>query len=209
MNQYEQIIQIVAVVWGILLCVLGLKIIRVWAPVSGFILGAAAGAIPARILGLPLLEMLIAGAVAGIIVGVVAGILSRVGIFLTAFLTVLVFCALVSRPEEWIGAGICAAIGIVAAVLSIFFSKFLLIICTSLCGGIMTGTAGCMLFGFSHTVILPLSCAVLIFLGILIQLLMESGKQKKINLAKAEQIREENSTENEVEKARSIMDDIE
>lgn len=209
MSQYEQIIQIVAVVWGILLCLLGLKIIRLWAPVSGFILGAAAGITPARILGLPLMETLIAGAVAGIIIAVLAGILFRVGIFFTAFLTVAVFCALLIRPEEWIGVIICAAVGIIAAVLSIFFSTFLLIVATSLCGGIMTGTAGCMLLGFSDSVILPISCAVIIFLGILIQLLIESGKQKKINLAKAQRIREENSTAKEVEKARSVMDDIE
>ena len=44
--------------------------------------------------------------------------------------------------------------------------------------------------------------------GILVQLLLESRKRKRRNLEKAAEIRETHSTENEVEKARSLIADL-
>ena len=46
-------------------------------------------------------------------------------------------------------------------------------------------------------------------IGVWIQMLMESGKQKKSNLKTAEKIRENNSTENDVERARNWIDEVE
>ena len=51
-------------------------------------------------------------------------------------------------------------------------------------------------------------CAVFCIIGILVQLLLESRKQKKKNLKKAAEIREERSTANEVEKARAVMENL-
>ena len=46
-------------------------------------------------------------------------------------------------------------------------------------------------------------------LGIWIQFVLESGKRKKQSLKKAEEIREQHSAENEVEKARAIVEELE
>ena len=51
-------------------------------------------------------------------------------------------------------------------------------------------------------------CAVFCIIGIFVQLLLESRKQKKKNLRKAAEIREERSTANEVEKARALMENL-
>ena len=44
--------------------------------------------------------------------------------------------------------------------------------------------------------------------GIAVQLLMESGKRKKRTLENAKKIREQNSTANEVAKARAMIDEL-
>lgn len=54
-----------------------------------------------------------------------------------------------------------------------------------------------------------LLCIIFAILGIIVQLLLESRKRKRKNLQKAAEIRETHSTENEVEKARSLIDDFE
>ena len=54
----------------------------------------------------------------------------------------------------------------------------------------------------------PVLCAVFCVLGIIVQILLESGKRKRKNLKKAAEIRSERSTANEVEKARAMMDDL-
>ena len=53
-----------------------------------------------------------------------------------------------------------------------------------------------------------LFCVIFAVLGILVQLLLESRKRKRRNLEKAAEIRETHSTENEIEKARSLIDDL-
>ena len=53
-----------------------------------------------------------------------------------------------------------------------------------------------------------LFCATISVVGILVQLLLESRKRKRRNLEKAAEIRETHSTENEVEKARSLIADL-
>ena len=50
--------------------------------------------------------------------------------------------------------------------------------------------------------------AVLGAAGVLVQLLLESKKRKKLSLKKAAEIRDTQSTENEVEKARAMMENL-
>ena len=45
-------------------------------------------------------------------------------------------------------------------------------------------------------------------IGVLVQLLLESKKRKKQSLKKAAEIRNTHSTENEVEKARAMMENL-
>ena len=51
-------------------------------------------------------------------------------------------------------------------------------------------------------------CTVLGIFGFFVQLMLESRKRKKQNLKKAAEIRDNQSTENEVEKARALVDEL-
>lgn len=201
---------IVTAVIGVLLCLFGLKIVRLWAALLGLAAGFAAGFAAGTAAGLDGTVVLIIGAAAGLILAVLGAVLYRVGVFVTVFLAVSIFGMHMVDPEEWILDIICLVIGLVAAILSVKFLEIITIFATTLLGAVTAGPSIYMLLpetGLGELLSIIL-CTALGFIGILVQLLFESRKRKRRNLKKAAQIREENSTANEVERARAVMDEL-
>ena len=208
LTQTEIIALAVTAAVGLLICLLGLKIIRVWAALTGLIFGLAAGVTAGGLLGLNGTGMLITGGVLGLILAVLGAALYRVGVFLTVFVLAGSISTYLIVPQDWIGAAICLVIGLVAAILAVRFVVVLTIIVTSVYGAAIAGTAIYHLLPVTGDVILIVLCVVICIIGILVQLLLESRKQKKRSLQKAAEIRKEKSTANEVERARAMMADL-
>ena len=208
LTQTEIIALAVTAAVGLLICLLGLKIIRVWAALTGLIFGLAAGVTAGGLLGLNGTGMLITGGVLGLILAVLGAALYRVGVFLTVFVLAGSISTYLIVPQDWIGAAICLVIGLVAAILAVRFVVVLTIIVTSVYGAAIAGTAIYHLLPVTGDVILIVLCVVICIIGILVQLLLESRKQKKKSLQKAAEIRKEKSTANEVERARAMMADL-
>lgn len=208
LTQTEIIALAVTAAVGLLICLLGLKIIRVWAALTGLIFGLAVGVTAGGLLGLNGTGVLITGGVLGLILAVLGAALYRVGVFLTVFVLAGSISTYLIVPQDWIGAAVCLAIGLVAAILAVRFVVALTIIVTSVYGAAIAGTAIYHLLPVTGDVILIVLCVVICIIGILVQLLLESRKQKKKSLQKAAEIREEKSTANEVEKARAMMADL-
>lgn len=102
----------------------------------------------------------------------------------------------------------CAGAGLVIALFTLRFAELIIIVLTGVYGAFGAGTAIAMLLPFKGKIIRIAICAVLAVLGIAVQFLMESGKQKKRNLEKAKKIREQNSVVNDIEKARAMIDEM-
>lgn len=198
----------VAAVLGILFCMFGLKIVRLWAALIGFTLGFAGGTAAGALLGLNETGVLIAGTVLAVLLAILGGILYRTGVFLTVFVSAAGIGIYLINPQERLTGAICLAIAFVAAILAVRFVVVLTIIVTSVFGAVTAGTAVCFLIPLSGNIIRIVLCAVICAIGIFVQLLLESGKQKKRNLKKAEEIRKERSTENDVERARAMMENL-
>ena len=75
--------------------------------------------------------------------------------------------------------------------------------------GLVLGTAVYYLLPVEGRLIHIALCIVTGIIGLLVQLLLESKRQKKKSLKKAEEIRGERSTANEVERARAMMEELE
>ena len=208
LTQTEIIALAVTAAVGLLICLLGLKIIRVWAALTGLIFGLAAGVTAGGLLGLNGTGVLITGGVLGLILAVLGAALYRIGVFLTVFVLAGSISTYLIVPQDWIGAAICLVIGLVAAILAVRFVVVLTIIVTSVYGAAIAGTAIYHLLPVTGDVILIVLCVVICIIGILVQLLLESRKQKKKSLQKAAEIRKEKSTANEVERARAMMADL-
>lgn len=196
------------IVVGLLFGFLGWKMVRVWAALTGLVIGFALGIMVSAMAGAGGTVMLIGGAAAGIVLAVLASWLYRMGVFLITFFSVYSLCVRTMDPQNWILLAVCLAIALAAAILSVRFAAVITIFVTGICGAAAAGTAIYELLPVKGGMILLVICFVLAAGGISVQLLLESKKQKKINLKRAQQIREENSTANDVERARAMMEEF-
>ena len=194
------------IVVGLLIGFLGWKIVRVWAALAGFVLGFIMGVLISAFAGLSGTGVLVAGFITAVVLAVLAAVLYRVGVFLIVLLSVCSLAIQILDPQNGILLAVCLVIALVAAILSVRYVSVLTIFVTGIYGAV--GTAVFELLPVSGELIRILICIILAAGGIAVQLLLESRKQKKASLKKAEQIREENSTANDVERARAMMDDF-
>lgn len=198
---------IVTTVIGIFLSMFGLKLIRLWSALLGLVAGAGIGFAVTELAGLE--PMIVVGATigGGIVLAFLAGFFYRFGIFLLALLSGTYIAILFVNPQDWIFLGVCLAIGIVISLLALKFVEPIMIVVTSIIGGVLAGDAIATLAELDNPIFRYGIMVLVAIVGGIIQFTLESGKRKKKNLKKAAEIREQNSTENEVEKARAMFDD--
>lgn len=209
----------ITVLLGILSCFFGLKLARFWSFLTVFVIGTgAAAAVAMQITSDETLSGII-GLAAGIILAIVFAILKRAGMFVTAFVLGAALSIYWLRPANliWLRPAnliwllVCVGIGLVFALLTIKLFVPVLMLLTGVTGAVCISQAGTVLLGHAGVELerwmVTLAFAVLAVLGILVQFLMESGKRQKLHLKKAAEIREQNSTENEVDKARALLDE--
>ena len=198
---------IVTTVIGIFLSMFGLKLIRLWSALLGLVVGAGIGFAVTELAGLE--PMIVVGATigGGIVLAFLAGFFYRFGIFLLTLLTGTYIAILFVNPQDWIFLGVCLAIGLVIALLALKFVEPIMIVVTSILGGVLAGDAIATLAELDNPIFGYGIMVLVAIVGGIIQFTLESGKRKKKNLKKAAEIREQNSTENEVEKARAMFDD--
>ncbi len=200
------IASVLSIVIGLLWCFFGLKLIRVWAAILGLALGFGIGVGAAFHLSSNLI--LICGAVGGILLAILGAVFYHVGVFLIAWITGSSFALIALQPKDWKIALACAGIGLVVALFTIRFAELIIIVITGINGGMSAGTGIMSFLPFDNQIVRYAVIGVLVVAGIAVQLLMESGKQKKQTLEKARKIREQNSTANEVAKARAMIDEL-
>ena len=196
LSQMEFISLIVITVGAVLLCLTGLKLVRFWSVLAGLSAGCAAAI------------ALAAGTGVGLVLAVLGAWKKQIGGFVTVAVLVFVVSVHLMKPQDLIMYGICAGIGLVCALLSIKFHNFMLIASSSVFGAMAAGSSIFYLQPYKNGMIHVALCVAIGALSIWIQLLLESGKRKKKNLLKAAEIREEHSTENEVEKARALVENF-
>ena len=208
LSQMEFISLIVITAGAVLLCLTGLKLVRFWSVIAGLSAGCAAGIAVGAITGLDQTITLAAGAGVGLVLAVLGAWKKQIGGFVTVAVLVFVVSVHLMKPQDFIMYGICAGIGLVCALLSIKFHNFMLIASSSVFGAMAAGSSIFYLQPYKNGMIHVALCVAIGALSIWIQLLLESGKRKKKNLLKAAEIREEHSTENEVEKARALVENL-
>ena len=194
-----------AVVVGLLVCFFGLKLVRILGTLMGFFAGAAIG----LIIGLE--GMAFAGIVlgAGIVFGLLSWFLYRVGVFLLVLAQVsgLVLTLL---PGSWISAVVALAAGIIVAILSVIYVEPFVIIVTGIYGGLTAGTNIAALAGLDAMTWSGIGIvigAVIAVIGIIVQFMMHSRKVGKKERNYSKKVKEQDSMESEVEKARHLLDD--
>lgn len=192
---------------AVLLCFLGIKLVRVCAALvglgSGFLLGLSVGE-----LFLAPTQAMIAGLVLGVVLGGVLAWWYRGGVFVVVLLLTVNLLNLILHPHTPVVWICCVAAGILAAVLAEFFTAPGIILLTALHGGMMAGLILGTFESFSGSYLIYVIGVLLTALGIVVQFLLEFRHKTRQGVAKADQIREKESTANEVARARGIVDDL-
>ena len=171
---------------GILIGFFGLKLVKVVAAFLGFLIGAGVG----------------------------AGICALAGIEGIASVAVILVCAIllavVIPAQSSVITIVELAVSLVLAILAAIFAEPMIIVITGIAGGFLAGPAILDLAGITDPSWLKyVAGAVLAFVGLMIQFMMQSSKIGKKERIKSEHIKEQVSMENEVEKARMILDEDE
>lgn len=192
---------------AVILCFLGIKLVRVCAALaglgSGFLLGLSVGE-----LFLAPSQAMIAGLVLGVVLGGLLAWWYRGGVFVVVFLLTVNLLNLILHPHTPVVWICCAAAGILAAVLAEFFTAPVIILLTALHGGMMAGLALGTFESFSGSYLIYVIGVLLTAIGIVVQFLLEFRHKTRQGVAKADQIREKESTANEVARARGIVDGL-
>ena len=171
LTQVELISLIVLGVLGIGICLTGWKFVRVWAVIFGFVSGTVGGAAAAYFAGLAVDYIWIPGLVVGVILTALSIWKKKVGGFWLCWLMTALVGVHLLKPDSVILWGVCIGVGLLVAVVFIWFSSIVTIFVTSIFGGMVTGS--CIYY------LIPVK------------------------------IRENNSTENDVERARNWIDEVE
>ena len=201
-------ITVAILVVALLNCFFGLKLIRIWSGLIGFLIGFCAGAaIASQFVSSSAIVLAIGGA-AGVIMAILGFWLFRVGVFIISWLlgVAIVFSFFPSADMVMLLVG--AVVGLVLAVLSIKFLEPIIIFLTGIHGGLTAAGYIVALISIPWSFAEYAIGAVLSILGIVVQFIMESHRKVKQHVAKANKVREEISTENEVDRARSLLDDV-
>ena len=201
-------ILVVSIVVGLILCVFGLRLMRILAAVVGLLIGAGIGAAIVAVAGLEGTVSLIVILGCGIVIALLSFFLRRAGAFVSVLFYVFGALMTVLPSERMIFVIIAGVAALVLAVLAAIYMEPLVVTVSSVAGGLMAGPAIVTLIGLEDKMWIGyIVAAVLAGLGLLVQLLMQSGKIKKNEKMHSQKVKEEASRESDVEKARMILDE--
>ena len=200
---------IATIVVGVLLSLFGLKLVRVLTTIVGLVLGAGVGLVISHLLGWSGLTVAIVTLGCAVVLAALSFFLYRMGVFFTVFVSVLGICISVMYPGTNLMLVIYLAAALVFAILSAIFVEPLVIVVTAVSGGVNAALAIVSLAGLSGNLLITVGIAAVIkIVGMIVQFMMHSRKIGKKEKKQAEIIKEKDSVESEVEKARLILDDF-
>ncbi len=200
---------IVTGIVGLLICFFGLKLIRLQAALVGFLMGALIGIGVAWTAGISGLTFAIVVFACGAVLAALSFFLYKFGVFCVVFCVCLGMGVQIADPQSTLPLVIVLAIALILAIVAVIFVEPAIIICTGISGGVTAGISAAAAIGLEGIWPGYAIGAVAAILGMVVQFMMHSRKVGKKEKVYAEQVKEADSVESEVEKARMVLDDPE
>lgn len=199
---------VISIVIGLILCVFGLKLMRLLSAVVGVVIGAGIGAVIVALAQLSGTTALIVILGCGVVMALLSIFLKRIGAFLSVLCYAFGAVINILPADSLIFVIAAGVIALILAVVAAIYVEPLVVTVSAVAGGILAGPAIITLIGMEDKIWIGyIIAAVLAGLGVLIQLMMQSGKIKKKDKQYSQKVKEEDSMESEVEKARMILED--
>ena len=197
------------IIVGVLLALFGLKLVKLFTALCGFGIGAAIGAGVVQVMHPSQMTGMIILFGCAVVMAVLAFFLHKLGIFITVFIVSMAIAVTANMPHSLLIAGIYVVVSLILAILAVIFTEPLMIVVTAFAGGMSVGTAVVMLVDLPFAGVARLVIGVVVaIIGMIVQFMMQSRKLGKKEKKFSEKIKEQDSVESEVEKARMILDDF-
>ena len=141
-NRFMMAIFAVILVFGILNCILGYRLLLFWMMVGGFLVGGGLALIIVRTMGTQEKSMMmIAALVTGIIFAVIAFLIYKAGVFILAAGIGWALSIYFLHPTSSASFFACILIGVALGSMAVKYCREVLIVSTSLIGGVMAGVS--------------------------------------------------------------------
>lgn len=203
-------VQAAAIIIGLLIAFLGLKLIRVLSAIAGLAVGAGIGTAAAFGFHFSGSMIPVTILVCAVVVAILSAVVRKLGIFFVVFLYTSGIVMSFQIPQIMVWLIVCAVASLLMAVLSLIWTDPVVIVITGISGGLSAGISAAALIGMNGSVWIGYVIgAVLAIIGIWTQFMMQSRKIGKKEKVYARQMRDQVSRESEVEKARKILEEDE
>ncbi len=178
-QKYGMVFLVLSILLSLLNCFFGYKLLRLWTTLLGFLIGGVGAYLVASAFGFEMTWAVLIGFVGATVVGALSFSIYRFGVFLFTFIMGLGMGLQLFQQNEtaaWIS-GVLLGIGF--AILSVSYIRQIVIVSSSLSGGVNAGADLGTLFHVGGLWTVYLIEAVLVILGILVQLRMTKTKKKR------------------------------
>lgn len=199
---------VAGIVIGLILCLFGLKFAKVVAALLGFVVGASAGAAIATAIGLGGGAFVAVTIIGAIVLAAISFLVYRIGVFLMGFICSMGLLISIFENTSMVLVVVMVVVSLILAVLAVIFVEPVIIIITGAFGGLTAGPLIMQLAGVGGPIWVGYVVGVVLaVIGMGVQFMMHSRKITKKEKIKSESIKEKDSMENEVEKARMILEE--
>ena len=196
---------VISAVIGLIVCLFGLKLVRFLNAICGLAVGAVLGILAAYLIQTDLKIGLAIVAAAALILTIMSAVFKKFGAFLLC-LSVALEVVGMFQMQNFTMLAVTGVAGIIIAVLTMIWFEPLVIIVTSLSGGMGIGNAVAQMVGIKNPYITLGICAAGIAIGLIVQFMMKSREIGRREARHSRQVKEEISIESEIDRARSILD---
>lgn len=198
---------IAGIVIGLIICLFGLKLIRLLAGIAGALLGASIGLAVSFAFGLDGTVTLIVIVALAVVLACLSAVLYRVGAFIWMLAMGAGAAFMTFSPNSYLTALICLGAGLVLAIIATIFLDPIIIIITSVAGGFIAGISIAEQAGFEGNLLITIVISVVLaIVGLIVQFMLKSREVGKKEKLYSKEFREKESMETEVEKARMLLD---
>lgn len=198
MDRFMMGIFAVILVFGILNCILGYRLLRFWMMLGGFLVGAGLAFVTVHGMGVEeKTTWLAAMVITGIIFAVIAFLIYKAGVFILAAGIGWTLSIYFLHPTTSAVFFACVLIGVALGTMAVKYCREVLIVATSLIGGLMSGISAAKLGNLAD---IPYGLGMSVgfaILGILIQLAINKPQVEEDEMDEEEELEDERTVKYE------------
>ena len=193
------------VIISIILCLFGIKLMRIGNALAAAVLGAGIGYYGAELAGMDVKTQMLLAIAGAVILGALAAIFKKFGAFLFCMIGVTGMLILLTRPGNWIFYAVYGGIGMLFAIAAMNWLDAVYIFATAFVGVVGIGTIIRKFIVIDNIGVVIAIFVIPVVMGCIVQFILKSREIGRKEAAHSEEVKKEISKEEEVESARALF----